>query len=134
LLPDIQHRQVVLSQQPSQRPDAGPKARFRESLDTLLLGALSTSIGVVLLIALAAVVAQRPIAGWNERAISPILYSVPSKDCAIMAVVGAYLGLAGILLAKHRHGTVSVLSIVGTVISLLYVCLFFLYVSLMELF
>jgi hypothetical protein len=134
MLPDVEYRQLVVRLQPRGDPEAGRRPRLRESLDTLLLGALSTSIGVVLLIALASGVARRPIPGWNERAISSSAsYYIPSKDCAIAAIVGEGLGVAGILLARYRHGTISLLSTVGTVMSLFHVCLFFLHVSLMEL-
>jgi hypothetical protein len=133
MLPNTPYRQFVVNTQPPHSPEVARKPRFRESLDTLLLGALSTSVGVVLLIALAAGVAQRPISGWNERAIGPSSYFIPKKDCAIIALVGEGLGLAGILLARHRRGTISVLSIVGTAICLLHIYLFFLYVLVMEL-
>ena len=102
-------------------------------MDTLVLGALSTSIGVVLFIALAAAIARRPIPGWDERAISSAWYYVPSKDCAIAAAVGEALGLAGIGLARHRHGTRSLLSTLGTALALLHIVLFFGFVALMEL-
>jgi hypothetical protein len=130
---DVQDHRLLLTMQPPSHPRASRKPRFRESLDTLVLGTLSTSIGVVLLIALAAGIAGRPIPGWNERAISSAYYYVPSKDCAIAALVGDCLGLVGIMLARHRHGTISLLSTLGTAFSLLHIFLFFLFVSFMEL-
>ena len=134
MLPDVEYRRNVLRMQPPDDPETGRRPRWRDSLDTLLLGTLSTSIGVVLLIALASGVARRPIPGWNERAISvSASYYIPSKDCGIGAVVGVFLGMAGILLARWRHGTHSPLSALGTVISLGHVYLFFIYVSIMEL-
>jgi hypothetical protein len=134
MLPDVEYRQNVLRMQPPGDPEAGRRPRFRESLDTLLLGALSTSIGVVLLIALASGIARRPIPGWSERAISASAsYYIPSKDCGIAAVVGVFLGMAGILLGRWRHGMTSPLSALGTIISLVHVYLFFIYVTIMEL-
>ncbi len=134
MVPDVEYRRNVLGMQPPDHIKTGRTPRWRDSLDTLSLGTLSTSIGLVLLIALASGVARRPIPGWNERAISvSASYYIPSKDCAIGAVVGVFLGMAGILLARWRHGTSSPLSILGTVISLGHVYLFFIYVSIMEL-
>jgi hypothetical protein len=134
MLPDVEYRRNVLGMQPPDDHMTGRRPRWRDSLDTLLLGTLSTSIGAVLLIALASGVAPRPIPGWNELAISfSASYYIPSKDCGIGAVVGVFLGMAGVLLARWRHGTSSPLSILGTLISLGHVYLFFIYVSIMEL-
>jgi hypothetical protein len=134
MLRDVENRRLALTMQPPDKPGDGRRPRFRESLDTLLLGVLSTSIGLVLLIALCAGIVRRPIPGWNERAISSsAYYFVPSKDCAIAAFVGIGLGLTGIMLARHRHRTISLLSTLGTAISWLHIALFFLFVSLMEL-
>ena len=77
------------------------KRRFRESLDTLILGSLSTAVGVVVLIALLWGMVGRPVQGWNEAPIaSGTKYLIPTKDCGIAAVVGEFLGLAGIVVAK----------------------------------
>jgi hypothetical protein len=133
MFPGIKYRQPVLKAEPSSDSQAGRRRPLRESLDTLILGALSTSIGVVLMIVLVTGIARRPIPGWSDRAFSPSAsYYVPSRDCAIAAVAGEAAGLAGILLARHRHGTISPLSILGTVMSLLHVYMFFLHVAIME--
>ena len=134
MLPDVEYRRLV----PNLRWPSGTatrrRPRFRESLDTLILGTLSTSIGVVLMTALAWGIAGRPIPGWNERAISiSASYYIPSKDCAIAALIGESLGVAGIVLAKYRHHTISPVSTAGTILCLLHMSLFFLHVSLMEL-
>ncbi len=134
MLPDVDYRQNVLSMRPPDDHGTGRKPRWQDSLNTLLLGTLSTSIGFVLLIALASGIARRPIPGWSEPAISfSASYYIPSKDCGIGSVVGVFLGMAGILLARWRHGTSSPLSILGTVLSLGHVYVFFIYVSIMEL-
>jgi hypothetical protein len=134
LLADVEYRQLVLKIGPQRKIEARRKPRFRECLDTLALGALSTSIGVVLLIALAAAIARRPIPGWTEKAMvgSSASYYVPSKDCAIAAFVGEWLGLAGILLAKYHRRVASSLSTLGTAMYLLHICLYFLWVLLIE--
>lgn len=129
-----EYRQLVARMQPPRGSRAERRPRFRESTDTMIVGGLSTAIGVGLLIVLALGVAGRPIEGWNEKAVnSPVQYYVPSGDCAFGALAGACLGLAGMALAHYRHGTISPLSIVGTVVSLLHVCLSFVHVLVMEL-
>ncbi len=132
MLPDLEYRRLVLNMQSPRRPRADRRRPIRESLDTLVLGSLSTSIGVVLLIVVVAGIVRQPIPEWNEKAISGVSYFVPSKVCAIVAIAGEGLGLAGILLARYRHGTISPLSILGTCMSLMHVYLFFMHVSIME--
>jgi hypothetical protein len=135
MLSHVEYRQLVLKMRPQSKLQAGRKRHFREYLDTLALGALSTAIGVVLLIALAAAIAGRPIPGWTERAMigSSASYFVPSKECAIVVIVGQCLGLAGIMLAKYRRGVVSSLCTLGTALCLLHICLYFLHVLIIEL-
>jgi hypothetical protein len=133
MLMPIEYRQFVLKMQRPRGARTGRRPRLREFADTLVLGGLSTAIGVVLLIALASGVIRRPIPGWNERAISAsALYYIPSKDCAILSCIGVVLGLAGLMLAHYRHKSASPLSILGTAVSALHVYLFFLHVSVME--
>ena len=128
-----EYRRFVLKAQPSRGSRDGRRPRLREFVDTMILGGLSTAIGVVLLTALAWSVIQRHFPGWNERAISTsAVYYIPSKDCAILVPIGVVLGLAGLVLAHYRHRTISPLSVLGTAICSLHVYLFFLHVSVME--
>ncbi len=133
MLSESDERQLVLRRpSPDHRGDARPP-RLRETLMPLILGALSTSIGIVLLIALFAGIARRPLPGWNERAVtSAAPYYVPSKNCGIAAVVAVFLGGAGGLLA-WRRGRTSALSVFGIVIAMVHIFLFFAYVLVMEL-
>ena len=134
MLPNVESRHDLFTMQPPRDPAPSRRPRLRESLDTLLLGALSTSIGLVLLIALLRGDRPAPGRGWNEKAITgKAPYYVTSKDCGIAAVAGVFLGLAGILRARRRHGTISPLSTLGTVICLGHIYLFFFYIALMEL-
>ncbi len=134
MLPDAEYRRLVPNLRPPGEPRPRRRPRSRESLDALILGTLSMSIGVVLMIALVAGVVRRPFRGWSELVIrSKVSYYIPSKDCALMALVGVYLGLAGILLVRRRHGTLSPLSVAGTSIGSLHIYLFFLYVWLIGL-
>lgn len=133
MLMPVEYRQFVVKTRPRRDAKAARRPRVRESLDTLILGALSTAIGVVLLVALASGVARRPIAGWNEKAISQSAhYYIPSRDCVLGALVGEALGVAGLLLGRFRHNTIPPLSALGTAVSMLHVYLFFLHVSVME--
>ncbi len=130
--PEVAYRQHLLKTQPARH--AGRRRSFRESLGTLILGVLSIAIGVFLLIVLLAGIARRPFPGWSTPAFgSSASYYIPSKDCAIAAIAGECLGLAGVLLARYRHGTISLLSVLGTALCLLHISLFFLHVSVMKL-
>ncbi len=135
MLPEWDRRQLVLPSGSSD-PRAGERApRLRETLITLTLGSLATSIGVVLLVALFAGMLRRPLADWNERAITGAApYYVPSKDCAIAAIAGVFLGVAGCHVAWRRRARFSLLSLSGVVLCLVHIFLFFSYVILMEFF
>ena len=129
------YRQLVVQMRPPRGARAARRSRLRESRATIVLGALSTAIGVALMIGLFQGMAGRSFGGWNERAVtSTALYYVPIKDCAIWAFVAVGLGLAGLALGRMRDGAFSMLSIVGTVVSVVYIWLFFAHVSLKELF
>jgi hypothetical protein len=47
-------------------------------------------------------------------------------------MAGVWLGLVGMALAHYRRGVVSLPSVLGTVVSLLHVCRFFVHVVVME--
>jgi hypothetical protein len=132
---DREYRRLSLKMgQSSLAREERKKTSFRESLDTLILGSLSTSIGVVVLIALLSGMVGRPVKGWNETPIAArTQYLIPTRDCGIAAVVGEILGLAGMLVAKIRRGAISPLSTLGTVISLIHMYLFFVQAALMGL-
>lgn len=135
MLPEWDRRQLVLPPESSAQRVDERTPRLRETLVTLAFGSLATSIGVVLLVALFAGMLRRPLAGWNERAITGAApYYVPSKDCAIAAIAGVFLGVAGCYIAWKRRARFSVLSISGLVLCLAHIFLFFSYVVLMEFF
>jgi hypothetical protein len=116
---------------PSSLVPEEPTDRSRESLDTLMLGSLSTSIGIVVLFALLAGMVGRPVEGWNEAPIaSGGRYYIPTPDCGIAAVVGEFLGLAGMALGQARRGATSKLSRLGTIICLVHMYLFLIYIML----
>lgn len=135
MLPEWDRRQLVLPPDSYGPRDEERAPRLQETLVTLALGALATSIGVVLLVALFAGILRHPLAGWNERAITGAApYYVPSKDCAIAAIVGVFLGVVGCYLTWRRRARLSVLSVTGVALCLVHIFVFFSYVVLMEFF
>ncbi len=67
------------------------------------------------------------LAGVN-RDNQAIKYQAPSRASAIAAVAGECLGLAGILLGRWRKMATSVLCVLGTVICLLDMLVFYVHV------
>jgi hypothetical protein len=113
----------------------GPASQFRadrrrllrESLDTFVLGSLSTSVGVVVLIALISEIRGHHVGGWFEEPIrSQGGHVIPSLTCAIAAVAGECLGLAGILLARSRERAISPLATWGTTLCMVHMHILFL--------
>jgi hypothetical protein len=130
---DSEYRQLSLRMGQSGSVRAERKNRFRESLDTLILGSLSTAIGVVVMIALLSGMVGHPVRGWNEAPIAtPNIQLIPTKDCGIAVVVGYLLGLAGILVGKIRRGAISPLSTLGTVLTMGHIYIFFMHAALMS--
>ena len=126
---DSENRQLFLRMGQSNPVPEERKKRFRESLDTLILGSLSTSIGIVVMIALLSGMVGRPVQGLNKAPIaSGGRYLIPNSDCGIAAVVGEFLGLAGMLVGQVRRGAISPLSTLGTVICLSHMYIFFIYI------
>jgi len=98
----------------------------RESWDSLILGAFSISVGVVVLIAMATGRVGLSPPGWTEPTIAGRAGDlIPKGSLGVAAMIGEFLGLAGIWLARSRHGAISPLSILGTVICLSHFVLFF---------
>ncbi len=114
-----EYRRLVVKMARSSLAREERKRSWRESLDTLILGSLSTSIGIILLIALFSGMAGGHPPRWDRAAVAiHTRYLIPTLACAAAAVVGESLGLAGTLLGRIRHGTTSPLSILGTIICL----------------
>ena len=127
---DREYRELSfkMGQASLKRPD-GKKARIRESLDTLVLGSLSTSVGVVVMLGLISGMIGRPVEGWNQAQIASVgKYLVPTLDWGIAAIVGEVLGVAGMLVGYIRRGAISPLSVLGTIICLSQMHLFFVYI------
>jgi hypothetical protein len=79
---------------------------FRESLDTLVLGAVSSSLGVMVLMVMGIGIGGIPARGFLDH----------TGVWGLTAAVGEMLGLAGLLLARKRHGVIAPLSLLGTLV------------------
>ncbi len=90
------------------------------------MGALSTALGVVVLLALAGGLVGHANEGWIEQSMTRHAGSlIRTEVCGVTALIGEFLGLAGILLARSRHRAISPLSILGTIICLSHFVVFF---------
>jgi hypothetical protein len=78
---------------------------IRETLDTLILGTLSTSIGIVLVLLTV------------EGAFGPsVRMDVPRTDYVIVVTIGASIGIVGMVRARRLGRYTSPLSALGTVL------------------
>jgi hypothetical protein len=94
----------------SSRRECGGTPSWRESLGTLVLGTLSTSLGITSLAALAV--------------------RNPSFDLVLTALVGQWLGIGGIFLALRIGRGMSPLCVLGTGLCLVLLAPLYLLVSL----
>jgi hypothetical protein len=91
-------RQLMVRIVEGSRRERGGTPSWRDSLGTLVLGTLSTSLGIASLAALAV--------------------QTPSFDLILTALVGQWLGIGGIFLAMQRGRGMSPLSVLGTALCL----------------
>jgi hypothetical protein len=115
-------RQFVFKMAEARRPERKRWDRFRETLDTTILGTLSTSLGVVVLVIglLAALGIGR--IGWHEQVHGK---PEPSTRLGSVVIVGEILGVAGLALGQMRGGMIPPLSAVGTAVCLVQMYLIF---------
>jgi hypothetical protein len=128
--PDRLYRQFLLESGKKSEPDPTATPRFQESIDTVILGSLSISVGIVVLIVVISGIAGRPIGDWYHTS----RYPRPSTTCAVAAVVGELLGVAGVALSMFRRRTISRLSAIGIVMCLSHIFLFYIHSIFMYLF
>jgi hypothetical protein len=124
------YRQFLLETEKRIAPQKHAKPRFQESIDTFILGSLSCAVGVVVLIVVLSGIAGRPVRDWYKIS----RYPQPSTTCAVAAVVGELLGVAGIALALFRRRTISPLSTLGTMMCLSHILLFYIHYVVIYLF
>ena len=109
---DREYRRFVLRLVPNSRPKADREMSSRESLDTLMIGVLSTSLGIVIVVEF---FRQEP--------------SLPTSVFVLITSVGVCLGIAGNLLARGRGRIMSPLSTLGTIVCLVSLALVSILVS-----
>jgi hypothetical protein len=112
------YRQLVFKMAEASQPEKKSWVRFQETLDTTILGTLSTSVGVIVLIYGIYGVLRFPRVGLHEpMGVNAVL--------GIAALTGEMLGVAGLAIGRLRDGTISPLAAFGTAICLLVMYLFF---------
>src|SRR4051812_47093939 len=104
MLSDTEYRQFVLRIGRPCRPEGEREVSSRESLDTLMLGVLSTSLGIAVLAELGMV-----MIGGAMRNLSPDILITTT-------MVGGAMGIAGVVLARRRKRVMSPLSAFGTIL------------------
>ncbi len=126
-----EYRHFVVKLVSPDTPTHPPNTRFQESWETLLLGTASTAIGFAVLLVVLWGMRGKRLDWWHvERAAIraalelPVLYLVPNLQCAVAAVVGDCLGLAGILVGWWRRSATSLVCVLGIVTCLLPMILF----------
>ncbi len=126
-----EYRHFVVKLVRADSPTHSPKARFQESWETLMLGTVSTAIGFAVLLVVLWGMNGKRLEWWHvERAAIragvelPVVYLMPNRFCAVAAVVGECLALAGILLGWWRRAATSLVCVLGIVICLLPMILF----------
>jgi hypothetical protein len=88
--------------------------KFRETLDTAILGTMSTSIGIAALIVVAWCIATGHKFEGRVGSLPTIL------AVGIVVIVGEGLGVAGLTLGRIRDGIIPPLSAIGTIVCLTY--------------
>ena len=106
------YRQFVFKMAEASQPEKKSWLQFRETLDTTILGTLSTSIGVVVLIIGISDILGIRRADWHGLKLG-------NAELGVAAIVGELLGVAGLTVGRVRHGTVSPLAALGTAICLI---------------
>jgi len=112
---DQNYLQLLLKLAEANQPSKKRWIKFRETLDTAILGTISTAVGTVALIVVIECLATGYKEGLHDR-----LGPVPDLGImGIAVIVGEGLGLAGLALGKLRDGTISPLSAIGTIVGLI---------------
>ena len=117
---DFKH--VVYRMAEASQPHKRPWLKLRETLGTMILGTVSTSIGVVVLLIGLQGVLGFGHSQWHDASHG---MAVPSEPLAIASIVGESMGLAGLAVGKMFGGAISPLSAVGTVVCLIQMYIFF---------
>jgi hypothetical protein len=101
------YRLLVFKMAEASQPERKSTVRFRETLDTTILGTLSTSVGVIVLM-----IWISGIQGFQTV-------------LEVAAIAGEMLGVSGLTIGRLRNGTIAPLAALGTAICLILMYLFF---------
>jgi hypothetical protein len=112
------YRQLVFKMAEASQPEMKSWIKFRETIGTAILGTISTSVGVVVLINGVADMLR----GRRVESHDPMLLN---SALGAAAVVGAIIGLAGLTLGRVRNSTISPLATLGTAVCLIQIYLSF---------
>jgi len=119
------YRELLLKLCGENRHKKVTASRFRESIETTVLGVLSTFIGLVVLALILPGSVRVPVLGPIQSPLAnQSLDSIPRAVCALTAIVGECLGIAGIILARSRGRLLSPLCLLGIVLCLLHMSYF----------
>jgi hypothetical protein len=113
--PHREYRHLLLRLGQSSLAREERRLTIRESLDTVVLGALSTAVGILVLMVMRAGMRGVLVRGYLEH----------TGAWGVAAMIGEFLGLTGLVLARRRNGAIAPLSLVGTVLCLSHFLLFF---------
>ena len=102
---DHDYRQFVFRMVEARQPEEKPWLQFRETLDTAILGTLSASVDVVVLIIGVSEMLKFSLAEWQGMMLM----------LGIAAIVGELLGVAGLTIGRVKNGAISPLAAIGTV-------------------
>ena len=98
-----EYRHLLLRMGQSSLAREERKLSVRESLNTVILGGLSTAFGVIVLMAMGIGMEGPPAREYLDH----------TGVWGLLAMFGELLGLAGIILAQKRYGAIAPLSILG---------------------
>jgi hypothetical protein len=107
------------------RPRPAKRPRHRESLGTHILGTLSLSLGLAALLRIGDIwhgtlLISQSISVWLDPPPASRTPAIPPFDPGFarycgLALVGQYLGIAGVWRSRKRQGTISLVSAIGLV-------------------
>jgi hypothetical protein len=131
--PERSYRHLLLAIGSRTPRESNAKSRFRENLDTAIIGLLSSSVGIVaLIVVISGILGSRVNAWHNDKIIYTTKltnYLGPSNTCAVAVVVGELLGLTGIAVAWSRGRRISLLSTLGALMCIFHMFLYLIYCS-----
>jgi hypothetical protein len=117
-------RQLLLKMADRRRP--AKRLRYRESLGTHILGALSLALGIAALLRIGyiwrgSILISQSISVWLDPPSESLMPVIPPSDPGFarycgLALAGQFLGVAGAWRSRKMKGTISPLSVLGVAV------------------